>query len=113
MSYQRRRGQRVTLYPQKKVVDRRGNEQYAPDLDRPIHTRAAGIPQRSSRAEVPGQLEVNVVRLIVKANLEGVTLWGQVEWDGSTWDIAAPPAKRAGTRHVRHWSIDIRERPNG
>lgn len=113
MSVQRRRGQPLVLYPQKLIVDRRGNEQFVADLENPIRTTAAESAQRSSRAEVPGQVEVNVVRLLVEANLEGVTLWSEVEWRGSTWDIAAPPAYRHGTRHVRHWSIDIRERPNG
>lgn len=110
MSVQRRRGQSATVYPTKYVTDTRGNRTGIPDLDSPISVRAAFIPQRSSRAEVPGQMQINVVRMIVTHELAGVDLWSRVEWDGKQWDVVQPPAHHHGTRHVRHWSLDIRER---
>lgn len=113
MSVQRRRGQPVTLYRRKRVTDKRGNEQWAPDRENPIRTTAAVIPQRSSRAEVPGQAEVDVYRLIVGVDLDSIGLWSIVEWRGQEWDVVAPPAYRHGTRRVRHWSIDVRGRPGG
>lgn len=113
MSVQRRRGMPVVIYPQVRIVDARGNEQFVADRTRPVTGRAWAIPQRSSRAEVPGQVEVNVYRIGVDASLSETTLWAEVEWNGSDWDVAAPPAYHNGTRHTRHWSIDIRERPHG
>lgn len=79
--------------------------------DDPIETTAVAIPQRSARAEVPGQQQINVTRLIVKAGLPDVNLWSRFFWQGKWWDAVTPPSYHHGTRHTRHWSIDIRERP--
>lgn len=93
------------------ITDNRGNEVRVADADGPHEVRAAFIPLRSARAEVPGQQKINVTRMIVDANLEGVELWSRVEWDGKVWDVVTPPAYHHGTRRTRHWSIDLRERP--
>lgn len=111
-SRQRRRGQTVKVWPTHEIEDKRGNKVNAPDLtDDPIVVKAAAIPQRSSKAEVPGQQQIDVVRLILDAELPGVTLWSRVEYLGDQWDIVSPPAYHHGSRHVRHWSMDIRRRP--
>lgn len=110
MSVQRRRGQPARVWKTKKVIDRRGNEVIVAHSDGPHEVTAAFIPQRSSRAEVPGQQEINVTRMIVAADLEDVNLWSRVEWNGKLWDVVTPPSYHHGTRHTRHWSIDIRQR---
>ncbi|MGW1258458.1 phage head completion protein [Streptomyces sp. NPDC002513] len=111
MSVQRRRGQRARVWRTVEVVDNRGNTVVTAAPEGPIEVRAAFIPQRSSRAEVPGQQQINVTRMIVNAALEGVSLWSRVEYNGREWDIVSPPAYHHGDRRTRHWSIDIRERP--
>lgn len=111
MSHQRRRGQTVKIWKTKTVTDRRGNDVIVADGDGPHEVRAIMIPQRSARAEVAGQVQINVTRMIVAANLEDVNLWSRVEWNGQLWDVVTPPAYHHGTRKTRHWSIDIRERP--
>jgi hypothetical protein len=111
VSRQRRRGQWATVYPTKLHTDARGNEIQVPDMDKPQRVRAVFIPQRSSKAEVPGQMQINVTRMLCDPNLEGVTLWARVEWAGKSWDLAAPPAYHHGPRRSQHWSIDIRQRP--
>jgi hypothetical protein len=111
VSVQRRRGQVARVWKTVKVTDKRGNTVLQADPASPHEVRAAFIPQRSSRAEVPGQQQINITRMIVRADLEDVTLWSRIEYKGSTWDIVAPPQYHHGTRHTRHWSIDIRERP--
>lgn len=112
MSVQRRHGQLVKIWPQKLTTDRRGSPQYAVDLTAdPVETRAAIIPQRSSKSEVPGQQEILVYRLIITSELENVGLWSRIEWDARHWDVVSPPAYHHGTRATRHWSVDIRERP--
>lgn len=113
MSVQRRRGVKARIWKSKLVTDRRGNELVVADADGPHDVTVAQIPQRSARAEVPGQQQINVVRLLVDAHLEGVELWSRVEFGGKTWDIVTPPAYHHGTRKTRHWSIDVRERPGG
>jgi hypothetical protein len=108
---QRRRGQKARVYRSAETIDNRGNKYFRWVPAEPHEVRAAFIPQRSSRAETPGQVEINVVRMIVDAGLPDVNLWGRVEYDGKEWDIVTPPALHYGTRRTRHWSIDLRERP--
>lgn len=112
-NYQRKHGQLARVWKTEEREDDRGNvHEVAISTD--FHEVKAWIfPQRSSRGEVPGQLGINVIRIGVSADMEGVDLWSKVELMGVLWDVAAPPAYHHGTRHTRHWSIDLRERPNG
>lgn len=105
---QRRRGVKVRYWKSVVKKNLRGDEVTDPS-DGPYETRGWMIPQRSSRAEVPGQQEINVNRIGVDANLD-VDLWSRLEINGELWDIVTPPAMRHGTRHVRHQSLDIRRR---
>lgn len=104
----------MAVYPTKTVTDFRGQSADVPDMDNPVEVRGWVIPDRSSRAEVPGQQEINVIRIGVPFPLpEGippVDLWSRVEWDGQQWDVAAPPDRRFGTRQVRHQTIALRRR---
>lgn len=111
-SMQRRRGLKARVWRSKAVIDNRGNEVIVADAEGPYDVTCALIPQRSARAEVPGQQQINITRMIVDAHIEHVTLWSRVELLGSVWDIVTPPAYHHGERKTRHWSIDIRERPS-
>lgn len=111
MTVQRRRGLPIKLWTVVELEDNRGNKHMAPTSE-PMHSVKAWIfPQHSARAEVPGQAEIDVVRVGVTANLEGVTLWSRCEFLAGEWDVVTSPAYHHGTRHTRHWSIDIRRRP--
>lgn len=112
MSMQRRRGATALVYPSITVTDGRGNKSRQVDMANPLTVRAAFIPQRSARAEVPGQTQINVTRMIVDADLPNVDLWSRVAWAGHMWDVVAPPALHGGSRQVRHWSVDLRQRPS-
>lgn len=121
MTVQRRRGLPLQIYPITTVVDSRQNKQKHVDLENPIPGKAWTFPQRGAKAEVPGQQHINVTRIGVDAKLadlepeslyvENVDLWARVDFQGKTWDIVSPPAFHNGTRHTRHWSFDLRERP--
>lgn len=111
-SMQRRRGVTAKVWKSAYHTDNRGNQVLVADADGPHIVKCALIPQRSARAEVPGQQQINITRMIVDADLEGVSLWSRVEVLGSVWDIVTPPAYHHGERKTRHWSIDIRERPS-
>lgn len=112
MSVQRRRGDIARVWKTRTLTDNRGNKVVVAHDDGPYEVRAVFIPQRSARAEVPGQAQINVTRMIVSADLADVNLWSRVEWQGKEWDIVTPPSYRHGVkRHTRHWSIDLRERP--
>lgn len=107
----RRGGQPVTIYPQKSTTDNRGNHVIVVDMDNPIQTKCWVFPQRSGKAEVPGQMDIDVTRIGVAADLGEVGLQSRVEWRGEMWDVVTPPAYHHGIRQTRHWSIDIRKRP--
>lgn len=110
-SMQRRRGQSATVYPYREVTDRRGHRVRVVDEDNPVVVVAAFIPDRSSRAELPGQQQIHVVKMIVRDDVAGCELWAQVEWRGSRWDVVTPPAYHHGTRHTRHVTVSLRRRP--
>ena len=111
-SHQRARGQEAIVYPSKVIVDDRGNKVEVVDMDSPIPVTAAFIPQRSQRAELPGQQDIDITTMIVDAELPGVDSWARVHWRGSMWDAVVPPAYHHGTRHTRHVSIALRRRPD-
>jgi hypothetical protein len=112
VSLQRRRGQTARIWKTAFVTDNRGNVVVTPGADGPHEVRAVFLPQRSARAEVPGQQQINVMRMLVPPDLPDVNLWSRVEWGGAQWDIVSPPAYHHGIRRAtRHWSIDIRQRP--
>jgi hypothetical protein len=110
-SYQRRRGREATFWAVRRATDSRGNVVYEPDPSTKATVRVAAIPQRSSRAEAAGQVEIDVTRLIVPEGTPGVSLWSHAEFGGEEWDIVTPPELHYGTRSVRHWTIDLRRRP--
>lgn len=101
----------IRIYPTVTVVDSRGDEQEQPGEDF-YEVLAWIVPDRSSRAEVPGQQEIDVYKVGVDPDtvLTGVNIWSRVVWNDEDWDLVAPPAHRRGTRHVRHQTLTIRRR---
>lgn len=110
-SLQRRRGQPATVYPYKTIVDGRGQRVRVADTDNPIQVVAAFVPERSARAELAGQQQIQIVKMIVRHDIENFELWARVRWDGSDWDVVTPPAYHHGTRHTRHVTASLRRRP--
>lgn len=110
-TYQRRRGIPAILYPVKTETDSRDNEHLIADKTNPMPVKVWTFPQRSAKAEVPGQMDIDVTRIGTNHNLAGIELWSQLTFMGEEWDMVTPPAYHHGTRHTRHWSIDIRKRP--
>jgi hypothetical protein len=108
---QRKRGQPAVVYGTHTITDNRGNDVKVANMADPIPIKAWLVPQRSARAEVPGQVQIDIMRIGVDADLPGVDLWSRVYWRGSYWDIVSPPAYHHGTRHTRHQTIDLRKRP--
>lgn len=111
MTLQRRRGKTARFWLAKPTTNFFGDKVQTA-LDGPYETRVWVIPQRSSRAEVPGQQEINVIRIGVDPAIDA-TIWARVEIDGQFYDVASPPGRRYGSRHVRHQSIDLRLRTVG
>lgn len=110
-SVQRRRGREVTFWATMSITDARGNLVDIADPTTKTTVRAAIIPQRSQRAEVAGQVAIDVTRVIVPHGIPGVALWARAELDGEEWDLVTPPALHWGQRNTRHWTIDLKRRP--
>ena len=75
MSVQRRRGQTIRYWKSVTTVNLRGDKSEQAE-DGPYETTAWVIPQRSARAEVPGQQEINVNRIGIDVELD-VGLWSR------------------------------------
>lgn len=114
-SWQRRRSQRyATIYPRTYEPDSRQNGTWIPDTTQKIVVPYSGWWVRSSRAEVPGQLTIEIRRIIIPYHIPGADVWGLVELSdepNDQWDITAPPQYHWGTPTVRHMSVDLRRRP--
>lgn len=113
MSRQRLRGEPALIYRVVTTTDARGNEVVGPVAANPHNVRISQVPDRSARAEVPGQVQIDVITVRCPPDLEGVNIWSRVQWRGRWYDVVAPPADHLGTRHVKHWTLILRRRPDG
>ena len=110
MSIQRKYGRPARIWRETVSKDSRGNPvKHHVETD-PHEVRVWAIPQRSAKAEVPGQKQIDIMRIGVDYGVEDVGLWSRVELDGRMWDVVSPPALHWGTPRTRHWSIDLRAR---
>lgn len=109
-THQRKRGIPARVWKIAQQIDARGNMQEVADPLDAHEVRVWVFGQRSARGEVPGQLAIDILRIGVDADLAGVDLWSKVEVLGHVWDVVTPPTYHHGTRHTRHWSIDLRKR---
>lgn len=95
------------------TTDLRGDPVKAADETGPYEVTAAIIPDRSSRAEVPGQQVIEAYRMLVSPDIPDVDAWSRVVWNGDDWDLVAPPDMHFGSRHTKHWTLTIRRRTPG
>lgn len=113
-SLQRLRGSTIaTVYQTREIIDDRGNKTIQPVAEGAYTIRVSITPDRSARAEVPGEMEIDVINIRVPHMLPGITIRSRVYLGGSWWDLVSPPAHRVGTRHTRHTTLTLRRRPGG
>jgi hypothetical protein len=111
--FNRGASQDITIWKSADVVDNRGHTVRVADSDGPYEVKAMVYPQRSSRAEMPGQQSIEVYRILIPPDYADVDLWSKVIYQGKDYDLVSPPVYHHGaTRHNRHWTIDIRLRPH-
>lgn len=115
MANHQRRRSRVTarIFLWEEQTDDRGNVHRVTSTES-YPQRVWVYHQRSARAELAGQQEIDVMRIGIDPTAKNVGLWGKVQMLGKTWDIAAPPAYHQGMKHhTEHLSVDLRARPDG
>jgi hypothetical protein len=100
VSAQRRRGLPVRIWNTVLITDERGNPTEQPDPAAIVEARAAVIPRPS-----PDSLR----RVSILVGVE-VSPYGRVEYDGCGWDVESVE-QHNGSRHTRHWTAHLRERP--
>ena len=98
----------LIVYLEENATDSLGNT-----LKRPsgvgIPIRITSSEDRSSDAELPGQVSNKVVRIM--ARQVPIGSWSRVVYNGEEWDLASPPRFTPGvTRRLRHIEFTIKSR---
>lgn len=98
----------LTVYLEETVTDSMGNR-----VKRPSGTgltiRVTSSEDRSSDAELPGQVSNKVIRIM--ARQVPIGSWSRVVFDGEEWDLASPPRFTKGaTKRLRHIEFTIKSR---
>lgn len=96
------------IYPEVDHVDGRGNKLKVPS-NTPVKIRASVSTDRSSTAELPGQVTSVAKKVITREAPIGA--WAKVVYDGWEWDVAAPPSFVKGpSKATSHVSFQLRSR---
>lgn len=98
----------VEVYPEVTVINDRGTPVKMPATT-PVRVRATVTEDRSSSAELPGQVEVKVVKFTARSAPVGS--WAKVMYRGEEWDVAIPPHFSVGpSRATDHVEFTLRSR---
>lgn len=98
----------MDVYPEVETYNSRGEKMKRP-ADTPVRVRFTSSEDRSSKAELPGQVAIKVVRGIARDAPVGQ--WARVVYSGEEWDIASPPRFTPGmSRALRHVEFTLRSR---
>lgn len=99
----------IYIYPEVKMRDSRNNLVKVPATE-PIKVRATTSYERSSIAELPGQIDLSVVKCVTRSAPVGS--WARVVYDNREWDLAAPPRFSPGmSKATAFVSFTLRSRP--
>ena len=78
----------------------------------PVEVRATTTRDRSAIAELPGQIDLTVVKCVTRTAPIGS--WARVVYDDREWDVVEPPRFSPGmSRATRFVSFTLRSRPTG
>lgn len=99
----------VKIYPSVLHLDRDGNEILVAGNE--SYTRNATVAEdRQADAELAGQVDNKVVRLIIR-DAPGIDSFAEIWFRGEQWDLGGPPHFSNGvSRAVKHVEISLRSR---
>jgi hypothetical protein len=98
----------LLIYPEEEVVNSRGERVRVPSAT-PVSVRVSMSRDRNSTAELPGQVDVKVIRCV--ARTAPIGSWSRVVYNGEEWDVAAPPHFSEGvTKRTRNVTFALRSR---
>ena len=100
--------QTLLIYPEQEVVNARGERVRIP-AETPVAIRVSMSPDRNTTAELPGQVDVKIIRCVTRDAPVGS--WARVVYKGEEWDLASPPHFSAGlSKATRNVTFTIRSR---
>lgn len=98
----------LLVYVEETATDSFGNIVRRPSGDG-IELRVTSSEDRSSEAELPGQVSNKVVRILARQVPAGS--WSRIIYAGEEWDLASPPRMTTGaTKRLKHIEFTIRSR---
>lgn len=98
----------ILVYPEVTVTNNRGEEVKVPS-ETPVPVRVSMSKDRNSSAELPGQVEVKVIRCVTRS--APISGWARVVYNGEEWDLAAPPHVSQGiSKATRNTTFILRSR---
>lgn len=98
----------ILVYPETEVINLRGERVRIPAAT-PVPVRVSMSKDRNSTAELPGQVDVKVIRCV--ARTAPIGSWTRVVYDGEEWDLAAPPHFSEGvSKRTRNVTFTLRSR---
>ena len=112
----------IYVYPEELVYSDRGDLRKVP-AEEPVALRVTSSKDRSQVADLPGQVDIHIVRLTTRSlppplrdeRAEGGlgSTWIRVVYQGAEYDLNEPPRYSPGaSRASQHWEITIRSRNN-
>lgn len=103
------RGRTVILvYPETEVVNSRGERVRVPS-ETPVSVRVSMSRDRNASAELPGQVDVKIIRCVARSAPVGS--WVRVVYAGEEWDLTAPPHFSSGvSKATSNVTFTIRSR---
>ena len=100
--------EKLIVYVEETATDSLGNTIKRPSGDG-IEISVTSSEDRSSDAELPGQVSNKVVRIM--ARQVPIGSWSRVIFNGEEWDLASPPRFTPGaTSRLKHVEFTIRSR---
>ena len=109
------RGREVLIiYPAVERTNNRGTVDVYPDYENPIRTRVTTSGERSRIADLPGQVEIELIRAVARSFPRGVEhTWSKCVLNGSEYDLAEPIRESFGpSRATNHFEFKLRSRAN-
>ena len=98
----------LIIYLEETATDSLGNVIKRPSGDG-VTLRVTSSEDRSSDAELPGQVTNKVIRIMARQVPAGS--WSRVIFNGEEWDLASPPRFTPGvTDRLKHIEFTIRSR---
>lgn len=104
----------MIVWPAIERVNSRGTTDVYPDSDNPIRMWVTTSEDRSRIADLPGQVEIEITRVVTRSFPRGVEqTWSKVMLNDKEYDLSEPIRESFGpSRAMNHFEFKLRSRAN-